>query len=116
MKNLVCIMCPKGCRLSVDDENGYTVTGNCCPRGGEYGKNELKNPTRVITSTVKLNSKNSSRLPVKTNGEIPKYMITEAMRLLDNAQVTAPVNVGDIVIANIFCTGVNFVSAKSVAE
>ena len=52
MKDLICIMCPKGCHLKVDEEHGYTVTGNRCPRGAEYGHNELKNPTRVITSTV----------------------------------------------------------------
>ena len=49
MKDLICIMCPKGCHLKVDEEHGYTVTGNRCPRGAEYGHNELKNPTRVIT-------------------------------------------------------------------
>ena len=40
MKELVCIVCPKGCRLSVDEENGFAVTGNSCPRGEEYGKRE----------------------------------------------------------------------------
>ena len=80
MKDLICIMCPKGCHLKVDEEHGYTVTGNRCPRGAEYGHNELKNPTRVITSTVRLRSKSACRLPVKTDGQIPKYMMKEAMR------------------------------------
>ena len=52
MKDLICIMCPKGCHLKVDEEHGYTVTGNRCPRGAEYGHNELKNPTRVITLSL----------------------------------------------------------------
>ena len=77
MKDLICIMCPKGCHLKVDEEHGYTVTGNRCPRGAEYGHNELKNPTRVITSTVRLRSKSACRLPVKTDGQIPKYMMEE---------------------------------------
>ena len=97
MKDLICIMCPKGCHLKVDEEHGYTVTGNRCPRGAEYGHNELKNPTRVITSTVRLRSKSACRLPVKTDGQIPKYMMKEAMRLLDKVEVTAPVHVGDVV-------------------
>ena len=54
MKELVCIVCPKGCRLHVDEENDYAVTGNGCPRGAVYGHNEIKNPTRVLTSTVRL--------------------------------------------------------------
>ena len=50
MKELICIVCPKGCHLKVDEENGCAVTGNGCPRGAEYGKNELLHPTRVLTS------------------------------------------------------------------
>ncbi len=53
MKELICIVCPKGCHLRVDEDNGYAVTGNGCPRGAEYGKIELTHPTRVVTSTVK---------------------------------------------------------------
>ena len=41
MTELTCILCPKGCRLRVDEKNGYAVTGNQCPRGIEYGKTEL---------------------------------------------------------------------------
>ena len=54
MTELICIVCPKGCHLKVDEENGYRVTGNSCKRGEEYGKKELTNPTRVITSTVRV--------------------------------------------------------------
>ena len=72
MKELVCIVCPKGCRLSVDEENGYAVTGNSCPRGEEYGKNELRDPHRAVTSTVHISGAMHPRLPVKTDGEIKK--------------------------------------------
>ncbi len=41
MKELICIVCPKGCHLQVDEQNDYQVFGNSCPRGAEYGKNEL---------------------------------------------------------------------------
>ena len=47
MKELICIVCPKGCHLKVDEENGCAVTGNGCPRGAEYGKSELLHPTRL---------------------------------------------------------------------
>ena len=66
MKELICIVCPKGCHLKVDEENGYAVTGNSCPRGAEYGKKELVNPTRVITSTVKVEGGALRRVSVKT--------------------------------------------------
>ena len=67
MANIICIVCPKGCRLTVD-ENTLAVTGNGCPRGAEYGKNELTHPVRVVTSTVRVEGADICRCPVKTAG------------------------------------------------
>ena len=39
MKQLVCIGCPKGCNLTVDEENDYAVSGNGC-EVGERGINK----------------------------------------------------------------------------
>ena len=52
IKELICICCPKGCHLRVDTANDYAVTGNACPNGAAYGKEELTHPTRIITSTA----------------------------------------------------------------
>ena len=112
MKNLVCIMCPKGCHLSVDEEDGFKVTGNSCPRGAEYGKKEVTNPTRVVTSTAKISGAFYSRCPVKTDRDISKPLISKAMELLNGVILQAPVRRGDIVIANILETGANFVVTK----
>ena len=113
MKELICIVCPKGCHLKVDEDNGYAVTGNGCPRGAEYGKAELTNPTRVVTSTVRIVGAGLPRCPVKTNGAIPKGMIFEIMKALDGVELTAPVTVGDVVIENVCGTGVNVVAART---
>lgn len=114
MTELICIVCPKGCHLKVDEDNNYKVTGNSCKRGEEYGKKELTNPTRVITSTVKINKGTISRLPVKTNSDIKKSQIKDAMKLLDNMSVNAPIKVGDIIIKNILNSGVDFVATKTI--
>ena len=113
MKELICIVCPKGCHLKVDEENGYSVTGNACPRGAEYGKKELTAPTRVITSTVKVSGGLYARCPVKTAAPIPKGLIFEAMKLLDNVELQAPVRVGDVVIEDICGTGIPFIAARN---
>lgn len=114
MTHLICITCPKGCRLAVDEENGYAVTGNACPRGAVYAKNELKNPVRVITSTVRTNSADYPRCPVKTNGAVPKGRMFDAMRLLDGVVLKAPIRAGDVVIADLFGTGIDFVACKNI--
>ena len=116
MKELICITCPKGCHLKVDEEHDYAVTGNACPRGAEYGRNELKNPKRVITSTVKTNSTEYCRCPVKTNGAIPKNKMFEIMAMLDDVVLKTPIRVGDAVIENLFDTGVDIVACKDILK
>ena len=114
MKELICITCPRGCHLSVDENNNYEVTGNACPRGKVYGYNEVTNPQRVVTSTVRTNSREYPRCPVKTNGTIPKGKMFEAMALLDDIVLKTPINAGDKVVENLFDTGVDFVTCKRI--
>lgn len=109
---LVCIVCPKGCRLQVDENKDFSVTGNNCERGAEYGKQEISNPTRVVTSTVCAGGGTISRMPVKTDKNIPKGKIFEAMALLDELEVKAPFKAGDVVVPNLCGTGANFISTR----
>lgn len=113
MTEIICIVCPKGCHLKVDENNDYAVTGYSCERGIAYGKKELVNPTRVITSTVKLINGIHPRCPVKTNSDIPKGMIGKAMELLDNLELTSPVMVGQVVVPDICGTGVDWVATRT---
>ena len=113
MKDLICIVCPRGCHLQVDEENGYAVTGNSCPRGAQYGAAELQHPVRVLTSTVRLTGCEARRCPVKTNAAIPKELLFEAMRALDAVELTAPVKVGQVALADLLGTGVDVVCTKA---
>jgi CxxC motif-containing protein len=116
-KELVCIVCPRGCRLTlIPDETsqgGYKVIGNGCNRGIDYGIKELTNPTRVITSTVKIKGAIMRRLPVRTKGDIPKSKVFECMKLLNDIEVYAPIKVGDIIVKNILETGVDLIASRS---
>ena len=116
MAELICIVCPKGCHLKVDEENGYAVTGNSCEKGAAYGKKELTNPTRVVTSTVRVEGGEKRRVSVKTNRDIPKENMLEAVVLLDHVTLTAPVHIGDMVLENILNTGANFVATGTVEK
>ena len=44
MKELICIVCPRGCHLTVDEDHGYTVTGNSCPRVPRTAKPSCRTP------------------------------------------------------------------------
>ena len=116
MKELICIVCPKGCHLKVDEENGFAVTGNACPRGAEYGKMELTHPTRVVTSTVRCQGGLYPRCPVKTDRAVPKELVFDVMKALEGVVLTAPVAVGQIVIENVCGAGANVVATRNLAN
>lgn len=114
---MICIVCPMGCRIEIMKNNGhYMVTGNKCPRGQEYGIKELTNPTRVITSTVKLKNGILKRLPVKTNQPIPKDKIHQCMRVLDGVEITSPVEAGQIIVEDILGTGAHIVATRNMCS
>jgi len=113
MKELVCIVCPNGCRLQVDEEQDFRVTGNRCPKGAEYGKAELTNPTRTVTSTVRCLGGAYPRCPVKTDRPIPKGRIFAVMAALDGVTVTAPVRIGDRILENVCGTGADIVATRN---
>lgn len=114
MKELICIVCPRGCHLTIDDE--MNVTGNTCPRGKEYAINELTAPKRVITSTVVIESSLIKRLPVKTNGAIPKELIFDCMKVLDAVRVKAPVEIGEVVVKDVLGTGIDVVATRTIEK
>lgn len=114
MKEVICICCPKGCHLKVDEANNYAVTGNACPNGAAYGKEELTHPTRIITSTVCAKGGLHPCCSVKTAAPIPKEKMFDVMKALDTVVVTAPVQIGDVVIANVCNTGVDVVATRNI--
>ena len=114
MRELVCIVCPKGCRLHVDEENEYKVTGNSCPRGEAYGREECTNPTRVVTSTVAVAGGAHPRCPVKTNRPVPKDRMCDVVRALDGLVIPAPVALGQVIVENVCGTGADIVATRGV--
>ena len=113
MKELTCTVCPRGCRLSVDETNGE-VRGNACPRGTEYGRAETQNPLRTLTTTVPVSGGVLKRCPVKTAAPIPKRFLLDAMAALADAELRAPVALGQTAAANICGTGISVVSTREI--
>ena len=117
-RELTCIGCPMGCMLTVILENGEVteVTGNTCQKGDIYARKEVVNPTRIVTSTVKVTGGEKERVSVKTASDIPKDKIFEVMKAIDAASIIAPVNIGDIVIKDVAGTGVDIVATKKISS
>ena len=115
-RELICINCPLGCALTVTLENGEVtrVTGNTCPRGEAYARKECTNPTRIVTTTVRVEGGRLPVVSVKTASDIPTGKIADCVRALMDVKVKAPVHIGDVILENAAGTGVNIIATKDV--
>ena len=115
-RELICIGCPMGCPLTVELENGEikTITGYTCKKGETYARKEVTNPTRSVTSTVRVEGGRADMVSVKTREDIPKDKIFQCVKALKGVTVKAPIRIGDVVVADVAGTGVDIVATKEV--
>ena len=115
-RELTCIGCPIGCLLTVTLDKGEVteVKGNTCAKGDIYARKEVVNPTRIVTSTVKITDGDKERVSVKTANDIPKSKIFEVMKDIDAACVKAPVKIGDVLVKDVAGTGVDVIATRNV--
>ena len=114
MRELICINCPLGCHLSVDDNDlaNIKVTGNTCPRGVTYATSEVTAPKRMVTSSVPVKGGKVQRVSVKTSEPIPKEKIFDCLKVIKKAKAVAPVAIGDVICSDVCGTGVNVVATS----
>ncbi len=117
IRELICIGCPLGCSITVTMNNTdvVSVTGNTCPRGDAYARKEVTNPTRIVTSTVRVQGGVSPMVNIKTASDIPKSKIFDCANALRDVVITAPVKIGDVVLSDVAGTGVDVIAAKNIA-
>ncbi len=118
IRNLTCIRCPMGCQIAVqiDRHDIVSVTGNACKRGDVYARKEVTDPTRIVTSTVKVVGGKADMVSVKTKEDIPRGKIFDCMRSLRGIEVEAPVYIGDVIVPDAAGTGVDIVATKNVGK
>jgi CxxC motif-containing protein len=115
-RELTCIGCPLGCMLQVELENDEVrnVTGYTCARGKEYAVKEVTNPTRIVTTTVRVTNGSLPVVSVKTSTDIPKDKIRDCISALKGVTVTAPVQIGDVILENIAGMNSNVIATKNI--
>lgn len=116
-KELVCINCPMGCRLTVtmEDQTVVRVEGNICARGAEYAKQEAVEPLRVLTSLMRVEGREKP-FSVKTSAPIPKRLMFDCVQEIFRARAKLPIHVGDVIIPNICNTGRDIISTQEVLK
>lgn len=112
----LCIGCPMGCRLEVEDTNEgeiVEVRGFSCKRGEAYAKQEHVEPKRMVTTTIAIDSGLWARLPVHTTAPVPKDRVMAVCQALHQLHVTAPITRGEVVCRDVLGTGVDVMASRS---
>lgn len=115
--NMTCILCPLSCQLELQVANGEVmgVHGNGCQQGIDYAGKEYLCPCRVLTATAALQGGQVARIPVRTRDEVPKANIPDCMMVIQNLRVLAPVQRGQVLIADLAGTGIDLIASRSMA-
>ena len=114
-KDITCIVCPKGCTIHVEyDETGIkSMEGYTCKRGIDYATAEILSPTRMVTSSVKVDNARYTVCPVKTSSPIGKDKIVDVMKSICCVTVQAPVKQGDVIIKDVCGTGADIIATQT---
>lgn len=114
MKELTCIICPNGCNLVIDDNKN--VTGNNCKRGIDFAIQELTNPVRTISSTVRTTFPNIPVVSVKLDKEVSKDKIFKCMEEINKVVIDKPLGINDVVIKNVANTDSNVILTTNILK
>ena len=114
LKKLICISCPKGCTLdvTVDGKTVLKVDGETCKQGIDYAKGEIADPRRMIASTVRVKHGFHPLVPVYTSMPIPKGGINDVLEELRKVELTAPVEIGTVVLKDVLGTGIDVITSR----
>jgi len=116
VQEIICIVCPLGCRMAVELEGKKvkTVTDNQCKKGLKHAEKEATFPGRVLTTTMKTNMPGIPLVPVRSSNELPKERLMACMAEISKKGIHVPVKLGQPVIENILGLGVDIVSCRTV--
>ena len=114
-KHFTCVTCPVGCEVDVRVQDGtiISMTGNKCDKVKEFVQQELKEPMRVLTTTVRIKGAKYAMLPVRTDKPIPKRLFKQAVEQLAVVDLQAPVHMSDVIIRDVAGSGANIVATRT---
>lgn len=114
-KHFVCVVCPIGCEIDVVHEgsNIISMEGNKCEKSVEFVSQELIEPMRILTTTVRIQGSRWPVVPVRTDRAVPKWLFPRIMKRLRHINLQAPVNMLDVVLRDILHTGANVIATRT---
>jgi CxxC motif-containing protein len=114
-KHFVCVVCPVGCEIDVvhDGSKIISMEGNKCEKSEEFVSQELIEPMRILSTTVRIRGSRWPVTPVRTDKAVPKRLFPRIMKQLRRIKLQAPVNMLDVVINDVLHTGANVIATRT---
>ena len=114
-KHFVCVVCPMGCEIDVvhDGSKIISMEGNKCEKSEEFVSQELIEPMRILTTTVRIQGSRWPVIPVRTDKSVPKRLFPRIIRQLRDIKLQAPVNILDVVVKDVLRTGASIIATRT---
>ena len=114
-EEMICITCPMGCTVTVthEAETLIHVDGNTCARGVKYVESELKDPRRMIATTVRVRDGMHPLVPVYTTQPFPKPRIFDLLHEIQKLEIPAPIKPKQVVLENALGTGIDVIASRA---
>ena len=114
-KHFVCVVCPIGCEIDVVHDGGKIISmeGKKCEKSEEFVTQELIEPMRILTTTIRIRGSKWPVIPVRTDKSVPKRLFPRIMRQLRRTKLQAPVNLLDVVVRDVLHTGANIMATRT---
>lgn len=112
-KEIICVACPKGCRLQVSRQAGEILVSQAgCKRGQQYAISEITDPRRMLATTVRMQGGSHALLPVYTSAPFPKGLLFDLLQLLSRLQVSPPVKMNQVILSNALGSGIDVLASR----
>lgn len=113
---ITCIICPIGCEVTVHHKEGIItkIENHQCKKGIGYVKEELYDPKRTLTTSMIVKDGGLPLVSVKTSKPIPKDRLIDVMDAIAGIEVSAPIEIGDVLVENILGLNTNIVATKKI--
>jgi CxxC motif-containing protein len=114
-KHFTCVICPLGCEIDVELQNGNVVSinGSKCQKGKEFVLQELEEAMRILTTTVPIKGAKWAMLPVRTDKPIPKRLLFKVIEQLADIELRAPVKMYDVVLKDVADTDATVIATRN---
>jgi CxxC motif-containing protein len=112
---IICVACPQGCRLRINRQGEtMVVSEQGCKRGEQYAIQEMTDPRRMVSTTIRIQSNSHLLLPVYTSAPIPKGKIQPLLNQLRKLNLKVPVKMGQVVLKDALGTGIDVLASRDI--